>query len=279
VAGVDPSVFTPPAADDYFARPLPPTSTSAVSPDDSDQLGTEVTRGTEVTHGGEVTKGTASPPRPPTVVFVGRLAADKGITDLAQIWPLVTAGLPEAQLLLAGALDPIDTPGHCLDVLCAQRGVTRLGYVDEVPSVLRQADVLCLPSWREGMPAVVLEAAACAVPAVVWDVTGSRDAVIDGETGYLIPLGNHVAMAERLVELLSRSELRGELGAAARTLVTVRFDRDRVESLFADYLESLLGGAVSQGAVSQGAELHDADSANAAPGQANLSSGAPDRAE
>ncbi|MDQ1306412.1 MAG: hypothetical protein QG671_2244 [Actinomycetota bacterium] len=221
VAGVDLQIFTAAAATDSCAPAIGPTSNVTF------------TRGTS---------GTTNVTPPPTVAFVGRLAADKGIVDLARVWPLVTARLPEARLLLAGAEDHLDAPGASLDRLCGQRGVTRLDYVDDVPQLLRQADVLCLPSWREGMPAVVLEAAACEVPTVAWDVTGTRDAVLDGQTGYLIPIGDHVTMADRLVERLSAPERRRQMGAAARRLVTERFDRDHVESLFAEYLESLVGG-------------------------------------
>lgn len=213
VAGVDLRIFAPAAT---AAGSSTPKSTAAKAPAISD---------------------------PPAVAFVGRLAADKGIPDLARIWPLVTARVPEARLLLAGAEDHLDAPGASLDRLCGQRGVTRLDYVDDVPQLLRQTDVLCLPSWREGMPAVVLEAAACEVPTVAWDVTGTRDAILEGRTGYLIPIGDQVTMADRLVELLSEPERRRQLGAAARRLVTERFDRDQVESLFAEYLESLLGGS------------------------------------
>lgn len=180
-------------------------------------------------------------PRALTVAFLGRLAADKGIPDLARIWPQVSARVPAAQLLLAGAEDSLDPPGQALTILWDQPGVTRLGHVADVASLLRRTDVLCLPSRREGMPAVVLEAAACAVPTVAWDATGSRDAVLDGRTGYLVKVGDDSAMAGRLVDLLTSTDRCHQLGTAARLMVTERFGCDQVELLFADYLETLVG--------------------------------------
>ena len=235
VAGVDLQVFTAAAATDSCAPAIGPTSNATFTPG---------------------TSGTTNVTPPPSVAFVGRLAADKGIADLARIWPLVTARVPEAQLLLAGVEDKLDPPGPSLDLLSGQRGVTRLDYVDDVPQLLRKTDVLCLPSWRERMPAVVLEAAACEVPTVAWDVTGTRDAVLEGQTGYLIPVGDHATMADRLVELLSAPERRRHLGAAARRLVTERFDRDHVESLFAEYLESLVGGGCPSDATPRHIDLY-----------------------
>ena len=253
VTGVDLQVFTAAAATNSCAPAIGPSSNVTFTPG---------------------TSGTTSVTPPPTVAFVGRLAADKGIADLARIWPLVTARVPEAQLLLAGVEDQLDPPGPSLDILSGQRGVTRLDYVDDVPPLLRQADVLCMPSWREGMPAVVLEAAACAVPTVAWDVTGTRDAVVDGQTGYLVPVGNHVAMADRLVELLSAHERRRQLGAAARRLVTERFDQDHVESLFAEYLESLVGGDCPSDATSRHVGLDGGSQDRASIAGANLGASA-----
>lgn len=179
-------------------------------------------------------------PRVPTAVFIGRLSTAKGLDHLAHIWPQVQAQVPGAQLLLAGEPDPLDRADLALARLLRTPGVLRLGYVADVPALLRRADVLVLPSRREGLPGVVLEAAASQVPAVVWDVTGSRDAVVNGESGRVVSYGDEHRYAEAVVELLADPIVRRRMGAAARRRMVELFDRRRVESDFEALLAEVL---------------------------------------
>jgi glycosyltransferase involved in cell wall biosynthesis len=101
-------------------------------------------------------------------------------------------------------------------------------------------DVLCFPSLREGLPNAVIEAAACGVPTVGWYATGTRDAIRDGETGFLVGPGDSARMASRIIELLTSPERRSRMGHAARTLVARHWDARIVERGMLRRLEDLL---------------------------------------
>lgn len=173
----------------------------------------------------------------PVVGFVGRLAADKGINDLKAVMDRVRVVLPEARLDYAGsedAADPVDPAAG--DWLRQGAGNHGAGQVEDTASFLQGIDVMCFPSHREGLPNAVIEAAACGIPVVAWNVTGVRDAIIDGVTGFLVPLGNHDAMATHVIRLLDTRDLRNQLGVAARAMVAERFDARQVERAFINFL-------------------------------------------
>ena len=177
----------------------------------------------------------------PTVGFLGRIAADKGIDDLRAVMALVHEQLPGVRLRVAGdfdVADPIDR--HTRQWLETDSRVTLVGHVADVPDFLRSISVLCFPSHREGLPNAVIEAAASEVPVVGWNVTGTRDAVDDGSTGALVALGDTAQMAERICELMQDAHLRSEQGRAGRAMVAERFEADTVQRLF---VEHILNGA------------------------------------
>ena len=176
-------------------------------------------------------------PPAPSVGFLGRLAADKGIDDLRSVMELVHQRMPEVALRVAGdfdSADPIDAGTR--EWLETDPRVTLIGHVAEVPQYLRSISVLCFPSHREGLPNAVIEASASEVPVVAWNVTGTRDAIIDGHTGSLVPLGDVERMADRICELVGDPALRAERGRAARALVAERFETAAVHRAFVNHL-------------------------------------------
>ena len=100
-----------------------------------------------------------------------------------------------------------------------------------MPEVLPQASVICMPSYREGLPRGLIEAAACGLPIVTADVPGCREVVRRGESGFLVPVRDGRATAEAIKELLLDPELRRRMGAAARALAKAEF---AVEAFVAD---------------------------------------------
>lgn len=178
----------------------------------------------------------------PTVVFLGRVSAAKGLEHLARIWPHVMAQSPAVRLLIAGEQDPLDPAATAQRALSGMPGVEFLGYADAVPRLLQGADLLVHPSKREGFPAAVLEAAACEVPSVVWDVTGCRDAVVDRHTGRVVGSGDDPAFGEAVIGLLSDPEQCRAMGVAARHRASALFSRQRVEANFAGFLGRLAAG-------------------------------------
>lgn len=164
----------------------------------------------------------------PTAVvagYLGRLARDKGVGDLARAWAARGAG---GRLLIGGGPDETDPlPAAELARLDAA-GAIQLGHVADPVAFLAAIDLLVLPTWREGFPTVPLEAAAMGLPVVATDATGCADAVVDGETGTLVPVRDAAALARALDRYLGDPALRRAHGDAGRARVLARFTRERV---------------------------------------------------
>jgi len=97
-----------------------------------------------------------------------------------------------------------------------------------VPDILRAADIFTLPSHREGMPRSIIEAMMCALPVVATDIRGSREEVVDGETGLLVPVNDPAALALALDRLARDPALRRRMGAAGRARALALYDERRV---------------------------------------------------
>lgn len=184
------------------------------------------------------TPGLRDAGRAMTIGYLGRLSADKGLSQLVEVFELIRGRRPDARLLLAGRLDDRQPlPPAFLDRLTSDTSITWLGDIDDVPSFFGQVDVMAFPSGREGLPNAVLEAAACGIPTVGWDVTGVRDAVRHGVTGYLCPPYDLEAFAWRTLQILEQP--RGTYCADCLTWAQ-RFDQRRVTGLTVAYLNGLL---------------------------------------
>lgn len=181
-------------------------------------------------------------PRDALVVgFVGRLSRDKGVPELSTAFDAILAAEPRARLLLVGWFDSGD---DALDGSLRARienhpSIHCTGMVEDTAPYYRAMEVLALPTWREGFPNVVLEAAATGVPAVTTASTGSRDAVVPEVTGLLIPPGYPEAIAEAVLKLLRDPQRRRNMGQAARAWVIERYSEQRVLGLTAAYYKSL----------------------------------------
>jgi glycosyltransferase involved in cell wall biosynthesis len=166
------------------------------------------------------------PAGPPTVAFVGRLLAYKGIRSALDAHALLRARGSNVELLIAGAPDPAnpDSLNEAEAKSWSQRpGVTWLGHVRSISAVWARAHIAVLPSRHEGMPKNLLEAAACGRPMVATDVPGCRDIVRHGETGLLVPLDDTAALATAIDTLAKSPDLRARYGDAARELAVERF--------------------------------------------------------
>jgi glycosyltransferase involved in cell wall biosynthesis len=99
-----------------------------------------------------------------------------------------------------------------------------LGYLSAMQQQLPARDIFVLPSYREGAPRVLLEAAACGLPVVTTDVPGCRDVVVEGVTGLVTPPRDSQALAGAIMKLLQNPELRRQMGRAGRERVEAEFD-------------------------------------------------------
>jgi glycosyltransferase involved in cell wall biosynthesis len=187
------------------------------------------------------------PPDAFVVGFVGRLTRDKGIPELVEAFDTILQAEPGAHLLLVGWFDAAeDLLGK--DVRARIESHPRIhltGFVERTTAFYRAMDVMVLPSWREGFPNVVLEAAATGIPVITTMCTGSRDSVVPEVTGLLIPPGYPEAISEAVLKLLHNPEMRLRMGNAARAWVRENYADKRVLGSAAAFYKSLLATAVT----------------------------------
>jgi glycosyltransferase involved in cell wall biosynthesis len=161
-------------------------------------------------------------------VFVGRLVRDKGVPELLEAFGAVRREVPSAQLVLVGPLEERDALSPDTVARLNGSGVRSLGFQADPAPYLAAADVLVLPSHREGFPNVPLEAAAMGLPVVSTTVPGCRDAVDRDVTGRLVPPADARALAQAMLDYAKSAELRRKHGAAGLARVEAKFRREVV---------------------------------------------------
>jgi glycosyltransferase involved in cell wall biosynthesis len=181
------------------------------------------------------------PLRAPVVLFVGRLTCDKGIPELVQAFSQLVVRFPDLRLLLAGCFEDGDPlPSDTRRCLETHSHVILAGAVRDTAPYYAAADVLVLPSHREGLPTVVLEAQAARVPVVGASATGIVDVVADGQTGLLFPVGNVPALVEAIARLITDGALAIKLGLAGQEQVQSKYRQEHIwQALHREYLEVL----------------------------------------
>lgn len=160
------------------------------------------------------------------ILFVGRITVDKGVRELLQAFTLLKAAARDVHLVLVGRIDTESGVSGAISAGEIERlpDVHRIGYTKTPDAYLAIADVLCLPSYREGFGTVVIEAAAMGVPAVGTAIYGLTDAVVHGETGLLVPPRDAGKLKDALEQILDDRVMRTEMGAAAKRRALRLFD-------------------------------------------------------
>lgn len=184
------------------------------------------------------------PAPPPVVLFPARLLGDKGVREFVAAAESLRRRGTDARFVLVGRLDPGNPAAIAEEELTgwtAAGTVEWWGHADDMPATLAHAHVVVLPSYREGLPKVLLEAGALGRAVVTTDVPGCRDVVEDGVNGLLVPARESAPLADAIARLLADPERRRAMGARAREVVEERFsDRDVAWRTLAVY-ERLLG--------------------------------------
>lgn len=183
------------------------------------------------------------------VGFVGRLVREKGVLDLLQAAQIVLPKHPRVKFLIIGPTDPDKadtlTTNPALDYGIAASCIFT-GIRTDIPELYALMDMLVLPSYREGLPRVPMEAAAMGLPCVVTDIRGCREIVEQGYNGLLTPLGDIGALATAIISLLEDRELAVRLGSNGRKLATEQFDEQLVfEKVKAEYARLLQARGMS----------------------------------
>ena len=161
------------------------------------------------------------------VLLPARLLWDKGLAEYAQAARLLRERGVPVDLLLAGDPDPGNPAAVPERTVLGwvQEGLLEwLGHVDDMPALLRTADIVALPSYREGLPKGLIEAAASGCALIATDVPGCREVVEHEVDGLRVPVKDGVALADAIERLVREPALRARLGVAARDKALARFD-------------------------------------------------------
>lgn len=171
------------------------------------------------------------PPEAIVVGFVGRFVRDKGLVELLDAFQLAAREEPRLHLLLVGDDDQTDPlPRGARELIGSDARITATGFVDEPARYYSMMDLFVFPSHREGFPNAPLEASAAGLPVLGVSATGTRDAIVDGVTGTLLPTSDRVALAQAILRYARSPALRRDQGAAGQRRVSALFRREVVWS-------------------------------------------------
>ncbi|WP_366942877.1 glycosyltransferase family 4 protein [uncultured Roseobacter sp.] len=191
-------------------------------------------------------KETAAPARK-RIIFVGRLAAVKGVRVLLEAFALAQRAHPDAELILVGdGVERHDIEAHSKALGC-DGAVRFTGYLSqpEVTAELAQADIFALPSFAEGVPVVLMEAMASRLPVIATRVAGIPELVIDGQNGYVVPPGDVGAFSAALITLLDDPKKCEYMGQSGRSHIEAEYNLSKEVA----WLASLFDGTAPAGAI------------------------------
>lgn len=188
----------------------------------------------------------------PVVLLASRLLWDKGVREFVEAARKLRGRGQACRFVLVGVPDkenPEAVPEATLRAWSAEGIVEWWGLRDDMPAVLRQAALVVLPSYREGIPKILLEAAAGGRPIVTTDVSGCREVVRDGENGLLVPPRDASSLAEAIATLLRDRSLRERMGRRGREIAVSEFSEEVVIAATLSVYRDALGSDWPQGSV------------------------------
>ena len=178
-----------------------------------------------------------------TFLFVGRIVRDKGINELVEAFNKLSQTV-DARLLLIGpyedTIDPISE--HSRELIEKSPAIESLGakYGEELFSYYAASDCFVFPSYREGFPNTVIEAGAMNLPSIVTDINGSREIIINGENGVIVPSQNADALYDAMLNMVNNQEERERMAGNARKMIADRFEQNFVRKCLYDFYDEIL---------------------------------------
>lgn len=196
----------------------------------------------KVLHGKKIAKNAVF------IGFVGRLTKDKGIEELVAAFDMLKHKFPNLYLLLVGGFEDSDLPSEeTRNKISRDDRIINSGFVDDPLPYYQLMRLLVLPTYREGLPTVLLEACAMELPVVATLSTGCVDVVVDGKTGLLVPVGDSVALADKIALLLSDKILAALMGQQARRRIEQLYRQEFVWNNMAEFYKQLLAAKQTGG--------------------------------
>jgi len=184
---------------------------------------------------------------PFTFLLIARLLYDKGIMEYAEAARIVKKNNPSCRMQIIGALDPgpLGIPEKNLNDWIREGLMEYIPFQKDIRSFISSADCVVLPSYREGTPKTLLEAAAMAKPLIATDVPGCREVVNDGENGFLCEVKNEKDLADKMLKMcsLKNEELRA-MGENSRKLVLLKYDEKIVVRKYLEVINEVVPGIV-----------------------------------
>jgi glycosyltransferase involved in cell wall biosynthesis len=185
------------------------------------------------------------PPGPPVVMLASRLLWDKGVGVLVEAAEMLKRDNLAFRVVVVGIPDlrnPNSVPQDALERWSTSGLIEWWGMRDDMPNVLRQAAIVALPTfYPEGVPRILIEAAATGRPIIATDAPGCREIVLHGKNGLLVPARNARAVADAIVALLRDPDLRTRMGAEGRRLAVDRFSKEQVIAATLSVYRELMG--------------------------------------
>lgn len=176
--------------------------------------------------------------------FIGRFLYDKGLIEFVEAARLVKAQYPQAEFWLVGEIDKSNPSAIQEDELKSwvdEKVISYKGFTNEIRPLIRNSDCVVLPSYREGMPRVLLEAMAMQRCIITTDVSGCREVVDDGINGFLVPVKTVEPLAEAMIKFINLPlEVRYKMAINARKKVEVQFDDRIIAAEFLSIIKSII---------------------------------------
>ncbi len=170
----------------------------------------------------------------PKVVLIARMLKDKGIYEFFEAFQILKHKKIKCRFILVGDIDPSNPASmkrNTLEKWKDEKLIEWLGWIDDIETVLLETDILCLPSYREGLPKSLVEGAAAGIPLVTTDTVGCREVVIDGHNGFVVPIKDSQLLAEAIEKLILDSALRKVMGRESFNMAISKFSSSKINSL------------------------------------------------
>lgn len=179
-----------------------------------------------------------------TFVFVGRITGDKGINELVEAFMTLNDNYPDTRLVLVGRyepeLDPLKPETMKIIESCMVIDACGPKYGEDLLMEYMKSDCFILPSYREGFPNTVIEAGAMGLPSIVTDINGSREIIVNGENGLIVPPCTVQPLYDAMERMMNNKDLREKLQRNARPMIESRFEKSFVQGCLMEFYNEVI---------------------------------------